>query len=459
LPPFSEKAQDPVAPRETNGISAAKAAAQASSAYLNYATDTDRKLGQQLPKIRQERSIDPDFAAAHQPHVRLRSKSVTVQPVVNPTGSISYRVMGTIRPKAPQRKKHFLNPEDALATQAAWESERIMNGAAVRPKITRLTQAELAQAEAAVEMLKGTGITIIEATRFFLRQPAPTPASLVSRKVIDAHGEFLAERRPFVGNCQYENLRLAGENFFAFIGTDTLLADVTSKQVVAWLKSKGEIKKKTWNNYRNDLSTFFEWCVASPRRWIADNPVKEVPQHEILAALPERLAIDTARALMADIETTYSEWSLFFALSLFAGIRPDMANGEIFKLAAAVGRNGAEKYFCNGVVHITAEIAKDKRPRQTILPANLLQWIDRYSVTPTAICPGHWPTYGAIREKFQIPHDGLRHTAISAFVSRHGSFADAAMQFGNSESMIRTHYFNRMTKAEAEAFYAILPAA
>jgi hypothetical protein len=56
-----------------------------------------------------------------------------------------------------------------------------------------------------------------------------------------------------------------------------------------------------------------------------------------------------------------------------------------------------------------------------------------------------------------LPHDGLRHTAISAFVSCHGSFADAAMQFGNSESMIRTHYFNRMTKAEAEAFYAIIP--
>jgi hypothetical protein len=34
---------------------------------------------------------------------------------------------------------------------------------------------------------------------------------------------------------------------------------------------------------------------------------------------------------------------------------------------------------------------------------------------------------------------------------------NAAIQLGNSESMIRTHYFNRMTMAEAEAFYAIAP--
>jgi hypothetical protein len=82
------------------------------------------------------------------------------------------------------------------------------------------------------------------------------------------------------------------------------------------------------------------------------------------------------------------------------------------------------------------------------------------ALLPARPIPGHagdWPTYAAIREKFKIPHDGLRHTAISAFVSCHGSFADAAMQFGNSESMIRTHYFNRMTKTEAEAFYAIVP--
>jgi hypothetical protein len=101
----SEKAQDPVAPRETNEISAAKAAAQASSAYLNYATDTYPKKDKALPEKGQEGSIEPAFTSSHKRRVPLRSKSVTIRPVVNPTGSVSYRVLGTIRPKTPQRKQ------------------------------------------------------------------------------------------------------------------------------------------------------------------------------------------------------------------------------------------------------------------------------------------------------------------------------------------------------------------
>jgi len=73
--------------------------------------------------------------------------------------------MGTVRPKSRQRKQHFLHWEDAAATQAAWENERMMNAAALRPKITRLTQAELAQAEAAVEVLRGSGLSLIDAAR------------------------------------------------------------------------------------------------------------------------------------------------------------------------------------------------------------------------------------------------------------------------------------------------------
>jgi hypothetical protein len=265
--------------------------------------------------------------------------------------------------------------------------------------------------------------------RQVFRHALHTTPKAISKPLGEAHREFVEERRSFVGKGHLENLRLAGVRFIDFVGADIPLHEVTTKQVMDWLKSKGEIKKRTWNTYRNDLFTFFEWCTVKPRRWLADNPVKGVPP----------------------------DWCLFFALCLFAGIRPDMANGEVKKLAAAVGRDGAGKYFCNGVVHIAADIAKDKRSRQTLLPSNLVQWIERYPATPAAICPGDWPTYAAIREKFKIPHDGLRHTAISAFVSCHGSFADAAMQFGNSESMIRTHYFNRMTKAEAEAFYTIVP--
>ncbi len=384
----------------------------------------------------------------------LRSRSVSIQSVQNRSGSVSYRVLGTIRPKAPQRKKLCSTMDDALAIQAAWEAERLGVGAALRPKITRLTVQQIAQAEAAIEMLKGTGLSIIDAARHLLKNPPP---AVSGKSLGDALKDFLTERERFVGNCQYENLRLAGEQFSKLVGEKRQLADIKTEDVSRWLAAKGSIAKKTWNNYRNDLSTFFEWCTVRPRAWIVDNPVKPIPQYDIVRSLPERLEVAKARELMAHIEAKHPDWCLFFTLALFLGVRPDMANGEISKLAEVVARDGAGKYFCNGVLHITAEIAKDKRSRQTKVPGNAKAWIERVPITASAICPGDWNLYGKLRKKFAIPHDGLRHTAISAHVSLHGSFAEAASEFGNSETMIRTHYFNRMSKAEAEAFYSIRP--
>lgn len=386
--------------------------------------------------------------------MRSCSKPVSLCAVRNRSGSISYRVLGTIAPKSRQRKQHFACLDDALATQAAWKAERLGVKAALRPKITRLTVQQLAQAEAAVELLKDTGLSLIDIARHAFRNPPP---ATTPKKPGEAHGEFLADRQPFIGACQHENLRLAGEQFARFVGEDKLLADIATADVRRWLEAKGKVAKKTWNAYRNDLSTFFEWCVAKPRAWILGNPVKPIPQHEVLRSLPERLEIDVAQALMRHLEKNHPEWCLFFAVALFMGVRPDMTNGEMAKLADAVRRDGAKKYLCNGVLHITAEIAKDKRPRQTRIPPNVAAWIERYPVSDDALCPGSWVTYGKIREKFKIPHDGLRHTAISAHVSMHGSFAEAAHEFGNSEQMIRTHYFNRMTKEEARALYAITP--
>lgn len=79
--------------------------------------------------------------------------------------------------------------------------------------------------------------------------------------------------------------------------------------------------------------------MAKPRGWLSENPVKPVPQHEIVRSLPERLEIETARTLMQHLEANHPEWCLFFAIALFLGVRPDMANGEMAKLAAAVRRD------------------------------------------------------------------------------------------------------------------------
>ena len=51
----------------------------------------------------------------------------------------------------------------------------------------------------------------------------------------------------------------------------------------------------------------------------------------------------------------------------------------------------------------------------------------------------------------------MRHTFISMFVAKFRSIGEAALQAGNSESIIRKHYLDLKTTEEAEQFFGILP--
>ena len=157
------------------------------------------------------------------------------------------------------------------------------------------------------------------------------------------------------------------------------------------------------------------------------------------------------------LEENHPEWCCYYAITLFAGVRPDTTNGEMRELSRCVARDGSGIYFSNGVIRLPEEVTKEGDERTTTIRPNLAAWLAAYPPTPKAICPGIPKTFSAVRKMFDIPHDGLRHTAISAFVSEGKEYSDAADQFGNSEPIIKRHYLLRMSRDEAQAFYAIYP--
>jgi hypothetical protein len=249
------------------------------------------------------------------------------------------------------------------------------------------------------------------------------------------------------------------------LATSRLISDISPEDVQRWLRAKGSLLaplgKKTWNNYRNDLSAIFAWFQHKPRRWLKENPfdgIIKFPKRALGYRARQRLEPEVCRELMRYLERERPEWCTFFTLALFLGVRPDMHNGEIWELARCVARDGTGPYFQNGFLHLSAEITKEGEPRQTAIPANAAVWLERYPPTAASICPGNYETYRKIRNRFAIPRDGLRHTVISAYVAKHGSLAAAAMEFGCREGIIRTHYFARMGPKAAETFYQISPA-
>jgi hypothetical protein len=136
------------------------------------------------------------------------------------------------------------------------------------------------------------------------------------------------------------------------------------------------------------------------------------------------------------------------ALALFAGIRP---GGELEKLAAHPNLIDLN----NSVVRITPAISKTGKSRQITIHENLYQWLTRHGGDLLPI--NHDRDLKHVRQKFALSHDVLRHTYVSMHIAAFKSFADSALESGNSEAIIRSNYLNVSTFPEAKAFWQIMP--
>jgi integrase len=61
--------------------------------------------------------------------------------------------------------------------------------------------------------------------------------------------------------------------------------------------------------------------------------------------------------------------------------------------------------------------------------------------------------------KFEIPENAFRHSFISHRVAATGNVAETSLVAGNSPDIIFAHYLELFTKAEGEAWFAIVPRA
>ena len=230
------------------------------------------------------------------------------------------------------------------------------------------------------------------------------------------------------------------------------LGELTVQKLLAYLES-GRPSLKSFNNRRGILSTFFKF--AFHRGWMAENPILKIPHHRIRKkrGMAETLTAEQAEKVMNEMEDfERGRWVPYFALCLFAGIRPSVPGGEITRLKADDVRLDI------GEISITAQCSKVRESRKILIHPNLAAWLRAYPLKKIPLIPanGHKLRY-RFSKKFGLSHDVLRKTYISMFVAKYRSIGEAAIQAGNSESIIRKHYLNLKSSEEAERFFGILP--
>jgi integrase len=276
---------------------------------------------------------------------------------------------------------------------------------ASRVAVTQLTDEQLHEAEAVFRRLAGQGQTLSFCVDYSL---ANYRAPERQKPLIEAIAEYVASKehefeqdqisRPQMGRIRWDLKRL--EQHFKGLS----VADLTVLGLVALLEI-GRPSMKTYNNRRGILSTFFKFSFH--RSWIAENPILRVPHHRIRRRRGIAITFTAAKArdLMEHFEGFEGgRWVPYFALCLFAGIRPGVPDGEISKLQPdAVDLNA-------GTIFVSAEVSKVREPRRVTIQPNLAAWLRAYPLDKIPIVVGDFQVRRArFAKKFNLTHDVLRH--------------------------------------------------
>ncbi len=368
---------------------------------------------------------------------------------VNHSGALSWRLSGWLA--GVRVRRNFKTREEAATEKQSLEIRAIQIAAGFRVATTSLTDAQLRNAEDAFRRLDGRPHSIL----FYLDYALTNYREPSQEKVLaEAISEYVAFKmkeleRNLISGVQMRSIRNELKYLQQHFPTGSV-TQLTTSNLTTYLE-RGNPGLKTYNNRRALVSTFVKY--AYQQDWLVTNPIEKTPHHRIKhrRGSAVTLSADQAKEFMALVES-YENGALvpYMSLCLFAGVRPSLRDGEIAKLLPEHIR------LDTGVILIEPEVSKVRMKRQITIQPNLAAWLQAYPFS--TIDPNYIEYHRSkIVKNFPLSHDVMRHTFISMFVAKYRSIGEAALQAGNSESIIRRHYLDLKSPAEAEEFFGILP--
>jgi site-specific recombinase XerD len=406
-----------------------------------------------------ELATDNRYARLKLPR-KSRSVGFRIVPFDNRAGSRSWRVTGWVNGK--RIRVNFESESKALEHRRQLEADHLTTKPEPEElRATTLSREQLTEAEAAWTRLMaadaGKG-SLLASVEHWIKAKAAGELTPVVVYWEDAVKDFLAwiEITPSLRPASRKNLRLRIQKFKLRVGHRPL-HEIDADLVEKWIGGR-KVSARSQQNDKLALSRFFSWCMDRPRRWIKSNPAAQVridlPEHgepRILKNSQVKALLRAAQVHVAGHDKIAGRLVPYLAASLWAGIRPE----ELARL------NWEQVNLEDGTIRIRAGESKVGPGRVIEMSPNLVAWLKWCEARKLVCFKAVRKEFDAVREAAGLlkdwPEDGLRHTAISHHVRRHGSFALTALAMGNSESVIRKHYHARVTSTDMEEFFAMLP--
>lgn len=369
-----------------------------------------------------------------------RIPKLVITPFANATGSMSWRVSGTIRGTRIRQNK--ATEAEAIAFRASL-LEGLISTREERPVLTRLPEAVVRQAEAAVADLP-EGTTLGQAVRFFrdnFRQLAPA-------SIHDAAGTWAAWLMRARKNQEHTAAGLR-ENIRRFAKSARIIStvEITAEVAKGWIYAAPGVR--TQRDRFDHLGRFCAWAVKE--RMMPRNPVVEDLDRPVVKneKPPGIVSFEEARELLqcALTDPEGPDMLPYFAACVLTGGRPD-----------EVPRHSWDDIQLEEEhPYLELNYAKGGRARRHIELCDAAVGIFRWCKA-RGLALGFFSKrkFNRIRRAAGLfdrwEKDLLRHTYASWHYALHHDVHALAATMGNSEDVLFQDYIRPMKKAEAAAF-------
>jgi integrase len=235
---------------------------------------------------------------------------------------------------------------------------------------------------------------------------------------------------------------------FALNRENRPISDFRTEDIASFLAQfDNASNRQTWFNRINTLFSF-----AYTRELIAENPcdkieriVTDSPDPKILCPAQTQLLL---KLVTEDTQKRHEPALPYFALTTFEGVRPD---DEMFRL------DWSDVNLKTG----TARIRSKVRGRNRIIELEpvTVKLLQPYAKENGPVAPSRSTIRRIKRSARETlgfktwPKDVLRHTAASYLVSKYEDFSKVAIKLGNSEKILRRHYYVPVTKVDTLGFW------
>jgi integrase len=286
-------------------------------------------------------------------------------------------------------------------------------------------------------------------------------ATLVSHTVMFAklREELVATKKKDKKSARYvsdlrSRLAAVGRTF-----DERPVATIETRELDDWLRAL-RLAPTSRINFRKVMRTAFEFAIL--RGYATDNPVVRTEKVKAGDSPP---GILTPVEIAAMLSVADPMVAAAIALSAFGGLRD-----------AEVARMTWDKVdLAGGHIRIDAAIAKTSSRRLVPIADNLREWLTLYVKKSGPVRPSQrvgYPLYRAARRRAAAklvkqghtaknmknwPTNAFRHSFASYRLAMVNNAAQVAEECGHSVHILKKHYRELVTKAEAVAWFGVVP--